>query len=121
MKARGEETIEPFDQIDQRFEQIEKRKAVLRRRLLLSFIDHISRAPDGVNKWNVKLAIDLGAEATYKGLNDAGLGIKMKSPYLLQDHFSGHQSPRVPHQHFKKFELSRGQLDFATVADNCAR
>jgi hypothetical protein len=25
MKARGEETIEPFDQIDQRFEQIEKR------------------------------------------------------------------------------------------------
>jgi hypothetical protein len=25
MKARGEETIEPFDQIDERFEQIEKR------------------------------------------------------------------------------------------------
>lgn len=25
VKARGEETIEPFDQIDQRFERIEKR------------------------------------------------------------------------------------------------
>src|SRR4051794_548655 len=74
-------------------------------------MDRVAGTADGVDQVGLPRTVDLGAQTADVRLDDAGLGIEMELPDLLQEHAAGDDPAGMAHQEFEQHELARLELD----------
>src|ERR1700722_377064 len=86
-----------------------------------SVTDHITGAAHGMQKRLRETLVDLRAQPGDVHVNNVGLRIKMIVPNVLQQHGTGHDLSRVPHQIFEQAEFARLQLQLLSAAGDFVR
>src|ERR1700728_4603411 len=82
--------------------------------ILIEFNESISDAPHGLYGINVAAGIEARPEPAHMAFDDAGVGIEMNVPDILEQHFPGHGTIDVANQVLEEPKFLRQQIDWLT-------